>query len=283
MQPYDSHQWVNIATAGIVSPKERQSARQELLDHMEDHAEALMSTGLPRSRALEQAVAAMGDPKTVGKHLRRAHQPVLTRLLQGMRAVLITLVCLFALRAMICVINRDPPLPLWIWGNPQNAVSSVNPFRIPPETAQQDLLLARRVVHPHTRTQIGDYTVTVHSAAVSQYEGGYSVDVILDFTAASLLQDEPVFTQHLLLQAGAEDVHAYPDPLRLVRNLHHHYIYPHQNKSCTDLYPALWLPGRPQPSHTKHPVSKYHHGLTDQYSSSSQKEEQRWYWLKYHH
>ena len=91
MQSYDRIQWAEEAVRGIVSPKERQSARQELLDHIDDHCEVLMATGLHRSRALEQAVAAMGDPKAVGKHLRRVHQPILTCLLRVMRTVLILL------------------------------------------------------------------------------------------------------------------------------------------------------------------------------------------------
>jgi len=118
---------------GIVSPKERQSARQELLDHIDDHCEALMATGLPRSRALEQAVAAMGDPKAVGKHLRRVHQPILTCLLRVMRTVLILLVCLFCLRCFNCLINSDPPLPLWLCGDPQKANGHAICFRIPPD------------------------------------------------------------------------------------------------------------------------------------------------------
>ena len=242
MQSYDRIQWAEEAVRGIVSPKERQSARQELLDHIDDHCEALMATGLPRSRALEQAVAAMGDPKAVGKHLRRVHQPILTCLLRVMRTVLILLVCLFCLRCFICLINSDPPLPLWLCGDPQKANEHAICFRIPPDQEQQDSLLARRMVHPDTQVQIGDYTVTVHSAVVSQYAGIYEVHLLLDFTARSLLQDEPVFTRHLLLQSGEEITENYPYHQTNFRNLRHHYVLIHDDFTHDPQWVCLTYP-----------------------------------------
>ena len=91
MDRYSTTEWLRIATAGIVSPKEREQAKQELADHIFDHTEALLSTGLSRSQAQQQAVAAMGDPKAVGKHLRRVHQPILTKLLTICRRAAIVL------------------------------------------------------------------------------------------------------------------------------------------------------------------------------------------------
>ncbi len=230
MQPYNSHQWLNIATAGIVSPKERESARQELSDHIEDHAEALMAAGLTCGQAQQQAVCAMGDPAEVGKRLRKAHQPILTRLLRVMRGVLITLICLFSLRAMICLLSRDPVVPLWLCGNPQKATVHAACFQLPPrDPHHREIVVSRRVIHPDTKMQVGDYTVTVHSAAVSQYGEGYGVDIVLDFTAASLLQDEPVFLEHLLLQSGEEVQEVYPYYQTNFRNLHHHYVLFHND------------------------------------------------------
>ena len=91
MSLYSTTEWLRIATAGIVSPKEREQAKQELADHIFDHTEALLSTGMTRSQAQQQAVFAMGDPHAVGKHLRRVHQPILTKLLTMCRRVAIVL------------------------------------------------------------------------------------------------------------------------------------------------------------------------------------------------
>ena len=114
MQSYDRIQWAEEAVRGIVSPKERQSARQELLDHIDDHCEALMATGLPRSRALEQAIAAMGDPKAVGKHLRRVHQPILTKLLTICRraAIVLAVVTVWVVFISSNAAEEEMPEPL---------------------------------------------------------------------------------------------------------------------------------------------------------------------------
>ncbi len=107
---YDRTQWAHLATRGIVSPKERTAARQELLDHIDDHMDALMAAGRSREQARVQAVAAMGDPQQTARLLRMAHQPVLTRLLQGCRWVAAFLV--------LCVVWNwlvlgGQPLPRW--------------------------------------------------------------------------------------------------------------------------------------------------------------------------
>ena len=47
--------------------KERASLTEELMDHMESHAEALVELGWDPEEARDYAVQAMGDPETVGK------------------------------------------------------------------------------------------------------------------------------------------------------------------------------------------------------------------------
>lgn len=54
------------------SPKERKAVRQELEDHLQDHAEALEAAGYPPEQAQAHALAAMGDPKQVGEELSAA-------------------------------------------------------------------------------------------------------------------------------------------------------------------------------------------------------------------
>ena len=51
--------------------------RAELTAHLEDRAEALKARGVPPEEAEEQAVAAMGDPKRLGKALHKEHWPIL--------------------------------------------------------------------------------------------------------------------------------------------------------------------------------------------------------------
>lgn len=54
------------------SPKERKAVRQELEDHLQDHAEALEAAGYPPEQAQAHALEAMGDPKQVGEELSAA-------------------------------------------------------------------------------------------------------------------------------------------------------------------------------------------------------------------
>lgn len=54
------------------SSKERKAVRQELEDHLQDHADALEAAGYPPEQAQAHALEAMGDPKQVGEALSAA-------------------------------------------------------------------------------------------------------------------------------------------------------------------------------------------------------------------
>lgn len=79
------------------SPKERKAVRQELEDHLQDHADALEVAGYPPEQAQAHALEAMGDPKQVGEELSAAFPLrwwVLTRV-AGCVAVIALLLVLF--------------------------------------------------------------------------------------------------------------------------------------------------------------------------------------------
>ena len=111
-------EWAERAVAGIILPKERESARQELLDHMEDHMEALLSMGFSRYEAEQQAVAAMGNPEETAKLLQKAHQPILTRILQAARVMTICLAVVAVLSVFTAWVQKDDILPRWLGGKP---------------------------------------------------------------------------------------------------------------------------------------------------------------------
>ncbi len=52
--------------------RERKAIRQELEDHLTDHAEALIESGWDEAHAAQHALDAMGDPNTVGEELNKA-------------------------------------------------------------------------------------------------------------------------------------------------------------------------------------------------------------------
>ena len=198
MQPYNSHQWLNIATAGIVSPKERESARQELSDHMEDHAEALMAAGLPSGQAQQQAVCAMGDPAEVGKRLRKAHQPILTRLLQIAKWTAVVLLAA-TLWSTFLASNWIPRLG-WVQQMiPEKPVEDVEDLlRIYGGAADW-----AAAVCPDEQVQAGDYTVSFR----------YVTATWVADSSAFTLNVELLFTPRFFWQEDAQ-----PQPLFVLRD-----------------------------------------------------------------
>ena len=106
-------EWAGKAVRGIVSAKERANARQELLDHIEDHMADLLAAGFTLEEAEKQAVFAMGDPETTAKLLRKTHQPVLTRLLQLLRWLTLAALALLLLHGLPAAVHRYQGL----WAN----------------------------------------------------------------------------------------------------------------------------------------------------------------------
>ena len=79
---------VRFATA-----EERNSIRRELQEHLEDRAESLEGDGMAAEQAAEAAVAAMGDPVTIGRAMNRQY-PLRWRILLGAANVAAVLLCL---------------------------------------------------------------------------------------------------------------------------------------------------------------------------------------------
>ncbi len=170
---YRRYRWTADATRGIVSPKERQSARQELLDHIEDHMEVYLAMGMTELQAEERALGAMGDPAEVAKLLRKAHQPILTRLLQLCRvaAIFLAVVVLWN----ICV-------------SPDNLRRN---YFCSPATEWVTSTAEPREVTLNKTIRLGDYTLKMTSASI--YHGSiYVTYLFLEVTPDRFWQDAPV-------------------------------------------------------------------------------------------
>lgn len=162
MAHYDYIHWADIATEGILDRRERESARQELLDHMEDRAEERMAKGVSRSSAMNHACSAMGDPYEVGALLRRAHQPVLTRLLQLTKRTVI-LLAIVAVCSTVLFSNWYPP---WGWltdlfTTPETSYRTFQTDPLP------DRINWRMIVTPKSTAQAGDYKASVRRVSVT--------------------------------------------------------------------------------------------------------------------
>lgn len=184
MSFYSTTEWLRIATAGIVSPKEREQAKQELSDHIFDHTEALLSTGLTRSQAQQQAVFAMGDPHAVGKHLRRVHQPILTKLLTLCRRAAIVLV---VVTVWVVLISSGRLEMFWqrlTIAAPEIAEPSYleRPYQTDPLPGN---VAWRMIAQPEETVRSGDYEVSVKRLSISYRPESsvpcYSVHMELQF------------------------------------------------------------------------------------------------------
>ena len=77
--------------------REKAAVRQELMDHLTDHTQALLDAGCPPEAAETRALAAMGEAQEVGQALNQAFPRrwlVLSRLALAALGLLLTLVLL---------------------------------------------------------------------------------------------------------------------------------------------------------------------------------------------
>ncbi len=191
MSGYHYTQWLDIATAGILDPHERESARQELLDHMEDRAEDRMAKGVSRTSAMDAACSAMGDPHEVAALLRRAHQPILTRLLQLTKKVAILLAIVTVWQV---VLTSDFTRNLWIQltDPPHEYPSAADlPFQTDP---LPESVTWRMIAQPENTLRAGDYWVSVKRLSISHRplndSPNYSVHLELEFRPVWFWQED---------------------------------------------------------------------------------------------
>lgn len=163
---------------------EREQAKQELADHIFDHTEALLSTGLSPSQAQQQAVFAMGDPHGVGKHLRRVHQPILTKLLTLCRRVAIVLA---VVTVWVFLIPSGRLEMFWqriTMAAPETAEPSYLDYPYQTDPLPENVAW-RMIAQPEKSVRAGDYEVSVKRLSVSYRPESstpcYSVHLELQF------------------------------------------------------------------------------------------------------
>ena len=177
-------QWLNIATKGIASGKERSAVYDELYDHIEDHMDALLAAGFSKELAEEQAISAMGDPYDVSRQLRKVHQPILTKLLQVTKWMTIVL-------AIVTVWNT---LLFSDWGNwiKQYIPAKSEKQHLEHLVPDDNLVQWGAAVCPDDRVQAGDYTVSFRyvTALWNAQSTSCVVEISLLFTPRFFWQED---------------------------------------------------------------------------------------------
>ena len=71
----DRKTYIDVVLSALrhVTRRERSAIREELAGHIEDHMEGLIELGYDPALAEERTLAAMGDPKEVGRELNRQY------------------------------------------------------------------------------------------------------------------------------------------------------------------------------------------------------------------
>ena len=89
--------WSYNAAHKILFPPDRLLVQQELYDHMEDHFEALVDSGLPREAAEQRTLEAMGNAFELAPQLAAVHKPFWGYFHRFSRVVLVLalLICLW--------------------------------------------------------------------------------------------------------------------------------------------------------------------------------------------
>ncbi len=94
MEKIEFSRWCLKATWQIGFPPDRKRVSQEYHDHMTDHYEALIESGVERMEARRQVLESMGDPEEVAPLLAAIHKPFWGYFLRFSRIVAIVLLVL---------------------------------------------------------------------------------------------------------------------------------------------------------------------------------------------
>ena len=94
MRIYDEFCAAVTAQVHNATPQEKAAIRQELAEHLEDHAAYLTEEhGLSPEEASEAAIAAMGDPKEIGRELGKKY-PAWPNKAAAIMKILIAILCI---------------------------------------------------------------------------------------------------------------------------------------------------------------------------------------------
>lgn len=94
MENIEFSRWCLKATWRIGFPPDRKRVHQEYFNHMADHYDALIASGVDRLEARRLVLESMGDPQEVAPLLAAIHRPFWGYFLRISRIVAIVLLCL---------------------------------------------------------------------------------------------------------------------------------------------------------------------------------------------
>lgn len=115
---YDFKVWCEKAVSGIIFPPDRQKVFDELMDHVNDHYDALVEQGFDRDTARQMALEAMGSADVIAPQLAAIHRPFWGYFLRVTRVLLVLLVCAAVLSGIPFLRNNSYSEPQQLRYNP---------------------------------------------------------------------------------------------------------------------------------------------------------------------
>lgn len=110
-----------------VTEDERRSIRLEIDGHIEDHVEGLLELGYSPELAEERALAAMGDPKEVGRELNKQYTGWGFVLLSRVAVLLTVVLCIQALLGIGILGNLWDSVAARVWPHNFEEMKAVSP------------------------------------------------------------------------------------------------------------------------------------------------------------
>lgn len=184
-----------LALVRHATPEEKNAIRWELLDHMEDHAAALMERGRDEETARAMAAAAMGDPEEVGRELDRQY-PFIWLAVSRVSLALILLI-------LLSMVFRLPLFPFF-WENIEARTQEA------PVTLEN--LQASRAYTVDLRAEIGSDVLRIYGVGLTPSPDGRTGTVSLamcSYDKSPFGHTSGNLIQHLTYEAGGEEVQSH--------------------------------------------------------------------------
>lgn len=184
-----------LAMVRHATPEEKDAIRAELLDHMEDHAAALVERGRDPEAALSMAAEAMGDPEEIGQELDKQYPFI------WLAVSRVTL--LFIILILLTLPIRLPLFPFF-WDNIEARTQEI------PMTL--DNLHGSCIYTVDLRAEIGSDMLRVYGVGLTPSPDGETGTVSLamcSYDKSPFGRTSGNLIQHLTYEAGGEEVQSH--------------------------------------------------------------------------
>ena len=155
--------WCDAAVDGIIFPPDRKQVHGELMDHLLDHYDDLVSRGMDPETAQQAALEAMGSAREIAPQLAAIHRPFWGYVYRATKVLLVLCLC----TALVCGGVRLLRLDYFDLEEPRY---QLHPFRDTQVELGSSTHTRIFYAEPNLSRQSDGYTITLTRAALWQAE-----------------------------------------------------------------------------------------------------------------